>query len=158
MLNKVMFFLPSLGGGGAERTVIQLANSFAEQGLKIHLGVCDLNGDKAKLLPEVSSKIQLVNFNCGRVMNSITPLKIKIKAEQYDCLVATQTHTNIVAGIAKKLAGVATRLIFREVSTPSKNMKLQGIAKFVLKTLVNWTYPMAQQVVCVSKGVRSRFS
>ena len=55
MLNKVMFFLPSLGGGGAERTVIQLANSFAEQGLKIHLGVCDLNDDKAKLLPEVSS-------------------------------------------------------------------------------------------------------
>ncbi|WEH93768.1 hypothetical protein PYR90_08135 [Acinetobacter johnsonii] len=75
MLNKVMFFLPSLGGGGAERTVIQLANSLVEQGLKIHLGVCDLNGDKAKLLPEVSSKIELVNFNCGRVMNSITPLK-----------------------------------------------------------------------------------
>ncbi len=62
MLNKVMFFLPSLGGGGAERTVIQLANSFAEQGLNIHLSVCDVKGDKAKLLPEVSPKIQLVNF------------------------------------------------------------------------------------------------
>lgn len=157
MLNKVMFFLPSLGGGGAERTVIQLANSFAEQGLNIHLGVCDVTGDKAKLLPEVSPKIQLVNFNCGRMMNSITPLKMKLKAEQYDCLVATQTHTNIVAGIAKKLASVQTALIFREVSTPSKNLKLQGIAKFVLKTLVNWTYPMAQQVVCVSKGVEVDF-
>ncbi|WP_180073504.1 MULTISPECIES: glycosyltransferase [unclassified Acinetobacter] len=157
MLNKVMFFLPSLGGGGAERTVIQLANSFAEQGLNIHLGVCDVAGDKAKLLPEVSSKIELVNFNCGRVMNSITPLKMKLKAEQYDCLVATQTHTNIVAGIAKKLAGVQTALIFREVSTPSKNLKLQGVAKFILKTLVNWTYPMAQQVVCVSKGVEADF-
>lgn len=157
MLNKVMFFLPSLGGGGAERTVIQLANSFAEQGLNIHLGVCDVKGDKAKLLPEVSPKIQLVNFNCGRVVNSITPLKMKLKAEQYDCLVATQTHTNIVASIAKKLAGVQTALIFREVSTPSKNLKLQGVAKFVLKTLVNWTYPMAQQVVCVSKGVKADF-
>lgn len=157
MLNKVMFFLPSLGGGGAERTVIQLANSFAEQGLNIHLGVCDVKGDKAKLLPEVSPKIQLVNFNCGRVVNSITPLKMKLKAEQYDCLVATQTHTNIVASIAKKLAGVQTALIFREVSTPSKNLKLQGVAKFVLKTLVNWTYPMAQQVVCVSKGVEADF-
>lgn len=157
MLKKVMFFLPSLGGGGAERTVIQLANSFAEQGLNIHLGVCDLNGDKAKLLPEVSPKIELVNFACGRVMNSITPLKLGLQAEQYDCLVATQTHTNIVAGIAKKLAGVNTRLIFREVSTPSKNLKVQGIAKFVLKTLVNWTYPKAQQVVCVSKGVEADF-
>lgn len=157
MQKKVIFLLPSLGGGGAERTVIQLANSFAEQGLQIHLGVCDLEGEKAKLLPEISSKVELVNLNCGRVMKSITPLKIKMRTEHYDCLVATQTHTNIVAGIAKKLAGVNTRLIFREVSTPSKNMKLQGIAKFVLKTLVNWTYPMAQQVVCVSKGVEADF-
>lgn len=157
MLSKVMFFLPSLGGGGAERTVIQLANSFAEQGLNIHLAVCNLNGEKAKLLPEVSPKIELINLNCGRVMNGITPLKLRLQAEQYDCLIATQTHTNIVAGIAKKLAGVNTRLIFREVSTPSKNIKLQGIAKFVLKCLVNWTYPMAQQVVCVSKGVEADF-
>ena len=52
MLNKVMFFLPSLGGGGAERTVIQLANSLVEQGLKIHLGVCDLKGDKPKVFPK----------------------------------------------------------------------------------------------------------
>jgi glycosyltransferase involved in cell wall biosynthesis len=157
MLNKVMFFLPSLGGGGAERTVIQLANSFAEQGLNIHLGVCDLTGEKAKLLPEVSPKVELVNFDCGRVINSVTPLKLRLKEEHYDCLVATQTHTNIVAAIAKKMAGVNTRLIFREVSTPSKNLKLQGIAKFILKTLVNWTYPMAQQVVCVSKGVEQDF-
>lgn len=157
MLSKVMFFLPSLGGGGAERTVIQLANSFAEQGLNIHLAVCNLNGVKAKLLPEVSPKIELVDFNCYRVMNSITPLKLRLQAEQYDCLVATQTHTSLVAGVAKKLAGVNTRLIFREVSTASKNIKLQGIARFVLKNLVNWIYPMAQQVVCVSKGVESDF-
>ena len=157
MLNKVMFFLPTLGGGGAERTVIQLANSFAEQGLNIHLAVCDLNGVKAKLLPEVSPKIQLVNFDCGRVANAILPLKKKLQVEQYDCLVATQTHTNIIAALAKKLARVNTRLILREVSTPSKNMKTQGMAKFILKTLVNFTYPMAQQVVCVSKGVEQDF-
>lgn len=36
-------------------------------------------------------------------------------------------------------------------------MKLQGIAKFVLKILVEWTYPMAQQVVCVSKGLKPIF-
>ena len=36
-------------------------------------------------------------------------------------------------------------------------MKLQGVAKFVLKTLVNWTYPMAQEVICVSKGVEADF-
>ncbi len=157
MNKKVIFFLPTLGGGGAERTVIQLANSFAEQDLNIHLIVCDLNGDKAKLLPEVSQKIELVNLDCGRVINSLMPLKLRLQTEQYDCLVATQTHTNIIASIAKTLAGVKTSLIFREVSTPSKNIKLQKGKEIFLKLLVNWAYARAQQVICVSKGVETDF-
>ena len=152
MLNKVMFFLPTLGGGGAERTVIQLANSFAEQGLQIDLAVCNVNGEKAKLLPEVNSKIQLINFDCGRVANALFPLKKRLQEQQYDCVIATQTHTNIICAFAKKLAGVQTKLIFREVSTPSKNMKLSGFKKFILTSLVNWTYSTADQVVCVSNG------
>ena len=104
MLNKVMFFLPTLGGGGAERTVIQLANSFAEQGLNIDLVVCNLTGEKSKLLPEVSPKINLVDLACGRVISAIQPLKLLLQKENYQVLVATQTHSNIVCGIAKKLA------------------------------------------------------
>ena len=157
MLNKVMFFLPTLGGGGAERTVIQLANSFAEQGLQIDLAVCNLNGEKAKLLAEVNSKIQLINFDCGRVANAVMPLKKRLQEQQYDCVVATQTHSNIICAFAKKLAGVQTKLIFREVSTPSKNMKLSGFKKFILTSLINWTYNMADQVVCVSNGVLEDF-
>jgi glycosyltransferase involved in cell wall biosynthesis len=157
MLNKVMFFLPTLGGGGAERTVIQLANSFVEQGLQIDLAVCNLNGEKAKLLPEVNEKIRLVNFDCGRVANALFPLKNRLQEQQYDCVVATQTHTNVICAFAKKLARVNTKLIFREVSTPSKNIKSQGLAKFLLKSLVNFTYPTADKVVCVSNGVLDDF-
>lgn len=157
MLHKVMFFLPTLGGGGAERTVIQLANSFVEQGLNIDLAVCNIHGVKGKLLPEVHPRIRLVNLDCGRVSNAIMPLKQQLQAEQYDCVVATQTHTNIICALAKKLAKVPTKLIFREVSTPSKNIKSTGLAKWVLQSLVRLTYPMAQQVVCVSKGVEQDF-
>jgi len=157
MLNKIMFFLPSLGGGGAERTVIQLANNLVQQGRKVDVVVCDITGVKGKLLPEVDPQIQLVDLNCGRVANAIFPLKKLLQAVDYEVLVATQTHTNIIAALAKRLAKSSVRLILREVSTPSKNLKLQGTAKFILKTLVNWTYPMARQVVCVSKGVETDF-
>ena len=157
MLNKVMFFLPTLGGGGAERTVIQLANSFAEQGIQVDLAVCNIQGEKGKLRPEVSTKIQLLDLNCGRVVNALIPLKQQLKTGQYLAVVATQTHSNIICAFAKKLARVKTKLIFREVSTPSKNMKLQGFSKFVLKSLVNYSYPMADRVVCVSNGVLEDF-
>lgn len=52
----------------------------------------------------------------------------------YDVLVATQTHTNIIAALTRRLAKSKVRLILREVSTPSKNLKLQGMAKWLLKT------------------------
>lgn len=157
MQNKVMFFLPTLGGGGAERTVIQLANNFAQQGLSIDLLVCSLQGDKGKLLPELNAKIQLIDLNCGRVANALWPLKKRLQEQQYHCVIATQTHSNIICALAKKLAGVQTKLILREVSTPSKNMKVEGLAKWMLKTLVNVTYPWADHVVCVSDGVLEDF-
>ena len=131
---------------GAERTVIQLANSFAEQGLQIDLAVCNLSGEKEKLLPEVNSKIQLINFNCGRVANAF-PLKKRLQEQQYDCVVAANPQQYLC--FCQKNGGVNTRLIFREVSTPSKNMKLSGFKKFILTSLINWTYNTADQVVCV---------
>lgn len=157
MLNKIMFFLPSLGGGGAERTVIQLANNLVQQGRKVDVVVCDISGVKGKLLPEVDPQIQLIDLNCGRVANAIFPLKKLLQAVDYDVLVATQTHSNIIAALARRLAKNQVRLILREVSTPSKNLKLQGMAKLLLKTLVKMTYPAASQVVCVSNGVLDDF-
>lgn len=157
MLNKIMFFLPSLGGGGAERTVIQLANNLVQLGRKVDVVVCDISGVKGKLLPEVDPQIQLIDLNCGRVANTIFPLKKLLQAVEYDVLVATQTHTNIIAALARRLAKSQVRLILREVSTPSKNLKLQGMAKWLLKTLVKMTYPAASQVVCVSNGVLDDF-
>ncbi len=157
MLNTIMFFLPSLGGGGAERTVIQLANNLVRQGRKVDVVVCDISGVKGKLLSEVDPQIQLIDLSCGRVANAIFPLKKLLQAVDYDVLVATQTHSNIIAALARRLAKSQVQLILREVSTPSKNMKLQGMAKWLLKTLVKMTYPSASQVVCVSNGVLEDF-
>jgi len=157
MPKKVMFFLPTLGGGGAERTVIQLANSFVEQELDIDLVVCNLQGEKSKLKSEISSKINLIDLDCGRVVNAILPLKKLLLNFDYDILISTQTHSNIVCGIAKKIAKVQTKLIFREVSTPSKNMNLSGFKKTIFQFLVKWTYTSAQDIVCVSNGVLKDF-
>ena len=157
MLNKIMFFLPTLGGGGAERTVIQLANNLVQQGHEIDVVVCNLHGEKGKLLTEVNAQIQLIDLNCGRVVNALLPLKKLLQAVPYTAVVATQSHSNIICALAKRLAKSPCKLILREVSTPSKNMKLHGWKKWVFQSLVNWTYQRADRVVCVSNGVLQDF-
>lgn len=157
MQQKILFFVPTLSGGGAERTVIQLANGFADQGLEIHLGVCNIIKENAKLLPEVNTNVQLVDLKCGRVSSAIIPLKKLMQAEQYNWIISTLDYCNIVVTFAKKLARVNTQLIFREVSTPSKNINMRGFSKYIFKFLININYKAAHSIACVSKGVENDF-
>lgn len=157
MSQKLMFFLPTLGGGGAERTVIQLANSFVIENILVNIVVCDLRGKKSKLKSEIDPRINLINFDCGGVSNSILKLKENIQKNQYDCIISTQTHTNIICAFALMVARTPTKLILREVSTPSKNMKIKGLTKLIYKQLVNYTYKTAHKIVCVSNGVQQDF-
>jgi len=56
----ISLFIPSFGGGGAERVVVNLANEFVRRGYHIHIVVLDENGP---LLKEVSEKCQIINLS-----------------------------------------------------------------------------------------------
>lgn len=157
MPNKIIFFLPTLGAGGAERTIIQLANTFVNKGISVSLVVCDLTGENRKLLPEVHSEINLINLDCGRVIKAFGPLRKLIAGNSYDAIISTQTHANLVSIFAKVAAKSSSILIVREVSTPSKNGKRTGAAKKALRALVQSAYRYADKVVCVSDGVQEDF-
>lgn len=152
-----MFFLPSLGAGGAERTIIQLANAFVNKCISVSLVVCDINGKKAKLLPEVNPAINLIDLDCGRVAKAFSPLRKLIAENNYDAIISTQTHANLVCVFAKVAAKSSSTLIVREVSTPSRNSKKIGVAKKALQILVKSSYRYADKVVCVSNGVQEDF-
>lgn len=154
---KVMFFLPTLGAGGAERTITQLANAFINKDISVSLVVCDLTGKKAKLLHEVDPAINLIDLDCGRVVKSFSPLRKLIAESNYDAIISTQTHANLVCIFAKVSARSSSTLIVREVSTPSKNSKKTGAAKKALQALVKSAYRYANTIVCVSNGVQEDF-
>lgn len=157
MPHKILFFLPTLGAGGAERTITQLANAFVSKGISVSLVVCDLTGKKSKLLPEVNPEINLIDLDCGRVIKAFSPLRKLIAENNYDAIISTQTHANLVCIFAKVAARSSSTLIVREVSTPSKNSKRIGAAKKTLQALVKSAYRYADQVVCVSNGVQEDF-
>lgn len=153
-MKTVAFITPTLGGGGAERTTIQLANGCAERGLKVFLLVTSLSGQKGKLIAEVAANVELVDLKCDRVSKLIIPLMQWIRQFRPDTLISTQTHTNIAVYLASLLANAGNRIICREVSTPSVNLKnLQGIKKKLVIFLMRWTYTHVDTVVAVSQGV-----
>lgn len=150
-MKRVALFMPTLGGGGAERVMIHLAGKLADEGLVVALVVASSVG---VLRTEISSHVELVDLGAGRVMSAIMPLSAWLTAWRPDALIACQGHANVVAYLAHRRAGTRCRLILREVSTPSVNMKSVGLVmRTLLWLLMRWAYVRADAVVAVSHGV-----
>lgn len=150
-MKRVALFMPTLGGGGAERVMIQLAGKLADEGMVVALVVASSVG---VLRTEISSHVELVDLGAGRVMSAIMPLSAWLSAWRPDALIACQVHANVVAYLAHRRAGTGCRLILREVSTPSVNMKSVGLVmRTLLWLLMRWAYVRADAVVAVSHGV-----
>jgi len=71
MTDRIALYVPSLGGGGAERVMTILANSFAARGLNIDLVLAKAKGPYLK---DVSNAVRVVDLGASRVLLSVPGL------------------------------------------------------------------------------------
>ena len=87
---RIAFFLPTLGGGGAERMQIHLANALAARG---H-GVCVIVGKAAGPVGEsLSPAVQLVDLAKGRSLSALLPLARYLRRHKPQVLISAVTLT-----------------------------------------------------------------
>ncbi len=155
MSKHIALVSPTLGAGGAERTVILLANDLAtRQDCRVSLIVASTQGEAGKLRAEVAPEVELVDFNCQRVANLAQGLPAWLRTHRPDVLVSSQTHTNIMCYFVARWSGFKGRVIAREVSTPSVNLKhLTGLKKTAMQVLMRYVYRRVSHIVPVSEGV-----
>ena len=72
MKTKILFLIPSLVGGGAERTLINILKNFDYSLFEVHLVVVDFNGVYCKQVPKEVKVISLFsNTKLVRVLSYI---------------------------------------------------------------------------------------
>lgn len=148
---KIAVFLPSLQGGGAERTMLTLANGFAARGLVVDLVLSDAHGT---YLADVSSGVRIVDLGCQRVFASLPRLIRYLRRERPQALLSALSHANIVAICAGFFARTGTRIVVSERATLSAILEVASSARQrLLPKLMRWLYPAADRVVAVSQGV-----
>lgn len=119
---KIMFVIPSLGSGGAERVVSLLANSFcrSQHSIVIVL-VANDNIDYA-----VSEQVKIINisdkwkskrFFLNKIIKRISCIHQVVKSESPDVVISFMAETNIDTSIA--LIGCSTTLVVSERNDPS---------------------------------------
>ncbi len=150
-MRKIAIFLTDLGGGGAERVMLNLANGFVSEGFTVELLLVNAKGP---YLSKVHPDIKLIGFEADRLSRSIPALLTYLKRERPDVLITALEDTNLVAIFSHLLARVSTRMVVtvhNNLTQESKQSK--SLKRRFVPSLIKWIYPFADLVIAVSHGV-----
>lgn len=152
----VAFFLRFLGGGGAERVIINLTRSFIKHNLKVDLVLSSTGGPH---LWQVPPEVRIVDLKAPRLLASLPSLVRYLQQEQPKSLLSTLHYNNEFALLAKRISRTSARVVVREANNLSEQAKHTAEFKKRLTPLfVKHLYPWADNIVAISKGVAEDLS
>ena len=150
---KIVFILPSLAAGGAERVLITLMDKIDRTRFTPEFISFRRNGLLKKLIAKDVKIHQIGSYR--KIFFGLIPLLLKLREIKPDIAVTTMAHTNFALVLMKPFLP-HTRIIIREAITPSfifNTMKVGGIVKILYKIL----YPRADLVISPSQRIIDEF-
>ena len=153
---KLAIFLPSLSGGGAERSMLNLAHGVVERGYPVDLVLAQAKGPYLSL---VHKDVRIVDLKASRVLASLPALARYLRKEQPEALISALNYANVVAVWARRLAGVPKKVLVNEQNTVSRSAfnsskRRQRMVPYLMKHF----YPWADYIIGNSQGVAEDLS
>lgn len=146
---RILFFVPSFSGGGAERVMSLLINNFDRDLFEVI--VVSL---KQKSMSYEVHADKFIELNVGRVLFSGYWLNKVIKQYKPDFLFSTLTYVNTYIALLDYLFNFKTILVARESTIPSINNKQRGFG-FLYNFLMIIAYRRFKFIVCQSESMRA---
>lgn len=151
---RIAIFLSYLGGGGAERVMLNLARGLIEHGLDVDIVVSQTIEPSNPHQWRIPSGARVVNLQATSEITSLLGLTRYLKRDRPFSLLSALHFTNEIAILAKYLACVPTRIIVSEHNTLSQSLqkKNKGLRHRLLPKAIQSFYPWADGIVAVSRG------
>jgi glycosyltransferase involved in cell wall biosynthesis len=147
---RLAIFLPGLYDGGAERTLLNLAEGIALKGFPVDLVLARAEGP---YMAEIPDSLRVIDLKVPRVMMCLPALVRYLRKERPTALLST-LYANIIAVWARWIAGTPQRVVLNEQNTLSSVSNGENDLRWKLyPMLAKWFYPWADSVTAVSKGV-----
>lgn len=153
---RIALFVPNLGGGGAERVILNLACGFVEHGYPVDLILSSAEGE---YLDELDSRVRLVDLRARRVATSLLALINYLRTERPSVMLSTQGHANLIALIAGSFPGVDTRIIVRDTESPvGASARQQTLWTRFIGLLARFWYSKAYSIVAVCGDIKQQIA
>jgi glycosyltransferase involved in cell wall biosynthesis len=149
--HKLLFVLPSLRGGGAERASVDLLRGIDRRRFEIALVLFTCGGS---FLRELPSDVPLYDLG-GRQsydLRLVWRLASVLRRENPDVVFSVLRYTNLITLLACRLAGGQARVVVNEQNPPGAEFALFG-ARRVKAWFLRHLYPWADRVTAISAGI-----
>lgn len=153
---RVVFVLPALTAGGAERVLITLMNGIDRTEFAPAMLCVNDGGPLRYLAGDELPFRSLSSTGHLRVLHAIPRLYRALRDMKPDIVVSTMAHMNFVILLLRPFFP-RTRFIVREAITPSFILKLHPLLKPAVAAAYALLYPMAFRVISPAQMIRDEF-
>lgn len=144
---RILCFLADLGGGGAQRTLLNLASAMPADAAIVELAIGNAQGPARNWFDTRLRYHDLGGRRLAAIMPSLARL---IRVRVPDAILSTMLDANVVALLAARLAGSKATVVLRETNS----LRARSDIGMVRKRLARFAYRRADLVVALSEGVR----
>lgn len=140
---KILFFLPNLEGGGAERVSVNIINKLDKNQFDVSLALVKLEGE---YLENLAEHVNVINLNSSRIAFSIFKLRKVIDEIDPEIVFSSLFTTNIILYFSILLRRSVPKLILRSPNSPELVLKNNEMS-LIVKKLLELAYQKANYVL-----------
>ncbi|SDX36762.1 glycosyltransferase [Lysobacter enzymogenes] len=149
-VRSVVLYIPQLKLGGAEISMLRLAQGLQARGIAVALAVH--RADPAA--QALAGGVELLSLDADRTLAVPGRLARLLRRRRPDVMVSALTHSNIVAVLAAR--GTAVRTVLTEHAPIDSMRRLDRSSRYrATLALMPWVYRFGDAIVAVSEGVRA---
>jgi glycosyltransferase involved in cell wall biosynthesis len=144
---RVLFLVPSLIGGGAQRVFSTLLRHLDRLRFEPHLGVLRPTGVYLKDIPQ---DVGIHDLKVARVRYAAPSIVRFIRELHPDTVLSTLGHLNLTLMAIKPLLPRQTRLLIREAAVASSFLEMEVQHPAVWRWAYRYLYRRADKIICLS--------
>ena len=151
-MKKIIIFIPSLGGGGAEKNIVNLANYLSKE-YKVKIYTI-YNESEKKHINLINNKVDIDSFGKKKVISSLFDIYKVIKMEEPELVLTTVAYFSLVFSCIIPILPKKTKYICRETNIPDIYGKSKGFFyKIVSNFIYSHFYCFYDKIICQSNDM-----